>query len=89
MPSSSDPESKKMTEEQLRQVTVGELKPHDASITLAEYDPAWPTLFAREAKRITTALGPRALMLEHIGSTSIPVLVPKPKIHILPVGPDH
>ncbi len=77
-----------MTEEQLRQVTVGELKPHDAPITLAEYDPAWPALFAREARRITTALGPRALMLEHIGSTSVPGLVAKPIIDILLVVAD-
>jgi len=64
-----------MTEEQIRQVTIGELKPHDAPIILAEYDPAWPENFAREGKRIKTALGIRAIIAEHVGSTSVPGLV--------------
>jgi len=72
-----------MTEEQLRRSVVGELKPHDAPITLVDYDPAWPKNFTREAKRIKTALGERAIMLEHVGSTSVPGLVAKPIIDIL------
>ena len=77
-----------MTEEQLQRVTVGELKPHDAPITLVEYDHAWPENFAREAKRIKAALGKRALMVEHIGSTAVPGLVAKPIIDILLVVAD-
>ena len=77
-----------MSEEQLQRVTVGELKPHDAPITLVEYDHAWPENFAREAKRIKAALGERALMVEHIGSTSVPGLVAKPIIDILLVVAD-
>ena len=77
-----------MSEEQLQRVTVGELKPHDAPITLIEYDHAWPENFAREAKRIKAALGERALMVEHIGSTSVPGLVAKPIIDILLVVAD-
>ncbi|OLD13059.1 MAG: hypothetical protein AUI50_01660 [Crenarchaeota archaeon 13_1_40CM_2_52_14] len=72
-----------MTEEQLRRTVVGELKPHDAQITLVEYDPAWPKNFAREAKRIKAALGERLIMVEHVGSTSVPGLVAKPIIDIL------
>jgi GrpB-like predicted nucleotidyltransferase (UPF0157 family) len=72
-----------MTEEQLRRSVVGELKPHDAPITLVEYDLAWPKYFAREAKRIKAALGDRAMMLEHVGSTSVPGLVAKQIIDIL------
>jgi GrpB-like predicted nucleotidyltransferase (UPF0157 family) len=72
-----------MTEEQLRRTVVGELKPHDAPITLVEYDPAWPQNFSREAKRIKAALGERAIMVEHVGSTSVPGLVAKPIIDIL------
>jgi GrpB-like predicted nucleotidyltransferase (UPF0157 family) len=72
-----------MTEEQLRQSTVGELKPHDAPITLVEYDPAWPGNFAREAKRIKAALGERAITVDHVGSTSVPGLAAKPIIDIL------
>src|SRR5712692_10280343 len=72
-----------MTEEQLQRTVVGELKPHDAPITLAEYHPAWPKNFAREAMRIRAALGERAIMVEHVGSTSVPGLVAKPIIDIL------
>ena len=77
-----------MSEEQVRQVTVGELKPHDAPINLVEYDPDWPKLFTREARRIRSALGPRVLQLEHIGSTSIQGLIAKPIIDILLVVAD-
>lgn len=77
-----------MTEEQLRSSVVGELKPHDAPITLAEYDPVWPKNFAHEAKRIKAALGERAIMVEHVGSTSVPGLVAKPIIDILLVVAD-
>lgn len=77
-----------MTEEQLRAVTIGELQPHSGSIHLAEYDPEWPQLFEREARRIRTALGERALLLEHVGSTSVPGLAAKPVIDIVLVVAD-
>ncbi|HET9852522.1 MAG TPA: GrpB family protein [Candidatus Limnocylindrales bacterium] len=70
------------TDEELRAVTVGERKPHDAPITLAEYDAQWPSLFEREAERIRTVLGNKALRLEHTGSTSVPGLAAKPIIDI-------
>jgi len=75
--------SSPMTEEQLQRATVGELKPHEAPITLVEYDLAWPQDFAREAKRIKTALGKQEILVEHIGSTAVPGLVAKPIIDIL------
>ncbi len=77
-----------MTEEQLRLSVVGELKPHDAPITLVEYDPAWPKIFVREATRIKAALGERAIVVEHVGSTSVPGLIAKPIIDILLVVAD-
>src|SRR5216683_285302 len=77
-----------MTEEQLRQVAVGELKPFESSITLVEYDPVWPGNFAREAQRIKAALGGRAIEVEHVGSTSVPGLIAKPIIDILLVVAD-
>jgi GrpB-like predicted nucleotidyltransferase (UPF0157 family) len=70
------------SEEQLVAVTVGERIPHDAPITLADYDPAWPTLFEREAARIRGALGVGALRIEHTGSTSVPGLAAKPIIDV-------
>src|SRR4029077_17649812 len=77
-----------MTEEQLRQSTVGELKPFESSITLVEYDPLWPEYFSREEWRIKNVLGNRALRVEHVGSTSVPGLVAKPIIDILLVVSD-
>src|SRR6266516_6830632 len=80
--------SQPITEEQLRLSVVGELKPHDAPITLVEYDPAWTKIFVREATRIKAALGERAIVVEHVGSTSVPGLIAKPIIDILLVVAD-
>ncbi len=71
------------TEEQLRRVTIGELRRHSAPITLVAYDPRWPARFSREERRIRKALGDRVLRLEHVGSTSVPGLVARPIIDIL------
>lgn len=71
------------TEAMLRRVTIGELRRHDAPISLQEYDPNWPRLFLREKRRIRGALGPRAIRLEHVGSTSVPGLPAKPILDIL------
>jgi GrpB-like predicted nucleotidyltransferase (UPF0157 family) len=71
------------SEEQLRKATIGELKQLNGSIELAEYNPAWPVLFEREATRIRSALGMKVLCLEHVGSTSVPGMAAKPKIDIL------
>jgi GrpB-like predicted nucleotidyltransferase (UPF0157 family) len=76
-----------LTDAQIRAVTVGEVAP-PARIELADYDPAWPALFAREAARIQAALGDRALLLEHVGSTSVPGLAAKPRIDVLLVVAD-
>ncbi|RWR04617.1 GrpB family protein [Siminovitchia fortis] len=76
------------SDEDLQKVTVGERKPHNAQITLLEYDPRWPELFDREAKRIRSLLGKKALQVEHVGSTSVPGLCAKPIIDILLVVTD-
>ncbi len=75
-------------EEQLRAVTIGELKPLTEPVELVDYDPAWPTLFEREAERIRAALGARVRLLEHTGSTSVPGLAAKPIIDITLAVPD-
>jgi GrpB-like predicted nucleotidyltransferase (UPF0157 family) len=76
------------TEEQLQAVTVGERKPLNGSVTIADYDPAWPELFEREAEKIRAALGERIRLLEHVGSTSVPGLAAKPILDILLVVPN-
>lgn len=72
----------RVSDEELQAVTVGERVPHDAPVTLADYDPAWPALFEREARRIRAALGDTVVRLEHTGSTSVPGLAAKPIIDI-------
>ncbi len=67
---------------------IGGRPRHDAPITLAPYDPAWPALFDAEAARIRAALGAEILQLEHTGSTSVPGLAAKPIIDIALVVPD-
>src|SRR5205823_14004605 len=57
-------------------------------ITILEYDTFRPKNFALEAKRIKGALGKRAIIVEHIGSTSVLGLVAKPIIDILLVVVD-
>jgi GrpB-like predicted nucleotidyltransferase (UPF0157 family) len=52
-------------------------------IVIAEYDPAWPSLYAAEAERVRGVLGERVLRLEHVGSTSVPGLPAKPIIDML------
>ena len=76
------------TEEELRAVTVGELKPLAGRIRVVDYDPDWPRQFTSEANKIRAALGDRVLLLEHAGSTSVPGLAAKPIIDIVLVVAD-
>ncbi|OLC61355.1 hypothetical protein AUH73_07465 [archaeon 13_1_40CM_4_53_4] len=76
--------SKPMTEEQIRRITVGPTpKQMSGKVDLVDYDPAWPVLFTRENERIKSALGSKALSIEHVGSTSVPGFPAKPIIDIL------
>lgn len=84
----SENNSTPRSDEELQKNTVGELKPHNAPITLAEYDPSWPKLFEQEANRIRSVLGKKALQIEHVGSTSVPGLCAKPIIDMLLVVED-
>jgi GrpB-like predicted nucleotidyltransferase (UPF0157 family) len=76
------------SDEELQAVTVGIRAPHNAPVTLAEYDPAWPASFEREEARIRAALGDTVVRLEHTGSTSVPGLAAKPIIDITLLVPD-
>lgn len=75
-------------EEQILAARIGPVQPLNGRVTIAEYDPAWPQLYAIEAAKIRAALGERALLLEHVGSTSVPGLAAKPLIDILLVVAD-
>ena len=71
------------TKHPVESIHVGGVRPHNAPITLVEYDSRWPLLFELEAERIRHALGNRALVVEHVGSTSVPGLAAKPRIDIV------
>jgi GrpB-like predicted nucleotidyltransferase (UPF0157 family) len=76
------------TEEQIRDAHVGGVAPLVGPILIVDYDPEWPRLFEREAERIQAALGERVLLIEHVGSTSVPGLAAKPRIDVLLVVED-
>jgi GrpB-like predicted nucleotidyltransferase (UPF0157 family) len=77
-----------LSEAEIRAATVGEAVVVDGPITLVPYDDAWPRLFAREQARIRAALGDAVLLLEHVGSTSVPGLAAKPIIDMVLVVAD-
>jgi len=76
------------TDEYMRAVTVGERTPHRAPVDLAEYDSAWPERFLEEEAKVRSALGDRALQVEHVGSTSVPNLAAKPIVDMVLVVAD-
>jgi GrpB-like predicted nucleotidyltransferase (UPF0157 family) len=82
------PEDAPLTEGEILAAAVGELVPHAATIELSDYDPAWPELFRREDERIRSLLGHRVLLLEHVGSTSVPGLAAKPVVDMTMVVAD-
>lgn len=72
-----------LTEQEIRNCTVGNLQPLGGKIQIVDYDPLWPEIFRREADRIREVLGSRALRLEHTGSTSVPGLAAKPIVDMV------
>jgi GrpB-like predicted nucleotidyltransferase (UPF0157 family) len=71
------------SEEEMQAAHVGVMRVHNAPIQLTDYDAEWPALFVREANRVRATLGDRVLMLEHVGSTSVPGLAAKPIIDMI------
>lgn len=72
-----------LNEEQIIATTVGERHPLNDTIYLAIYDPEWPLLYSRLEQQIHAALGDAILLLEHVGSTSVPGLSAKPVIDMV------
>src|SRR4051794_21083097 len=77
-----------LSEEYLREHTVGELTPLSDPIRIVDYDPDWVHQFQRHAERIRSALGAKALRIEHVGSTAVPALPAKQVIDIVLVVAD-
>ena len=72
-----------LSEEQIIAAHVRKPQPLNSTIYLAPYNPAWPSLFTRLAKHIHEVLGDSILLLEHVGSTSVPGLSAKPIIDMV------
>ncbi|MFB3909072.1 MAG: GrpB family protein [Candidatus Eisenbacteria bacterium] len=53
-------------------------------VELVPTRPSWGWLFAFEAARIRDACGPRVVRVEWIGSTSVPSLLAKPILDLMP-----
>jgi GrpB-like predicted nucleotidyltransferase (UPF0157 family) len=54
-------------------------------IVLVPHDPCWLTAAAEECRRIAQACVPSVIRVEHIGSTSVPDLIAKPVIDLMPL----
>ena len=70
----------------LHEVLVHGLKP--AWVEVVEYDHEWPAYYDGYRGRLAAILGDRMLLIEHIGSTSVPGLAAKSVIDIV-VGIDN
>ena len=57
------------SEEEIMSVTVGVPDVLNNTIHLADYDPAWSSIFVELEKEIRGVLKDKVLLLEHIGST--------------------
>jgi GrpB-like predicted nucleotidyltransferase (UPF0157 family) len=64
-------------------VTIGDRQPLNSTIHLAPYHADWPSQFLQHANLIREALAEKVLLLEHVGSTSVPGLAAKPIIDII------
>lgn len=62
--------------------------PEPLTLTLAEHDPGWADTFREHRARILTALEGRDVVVEHIGSTSVPGLAAKPVVDVVVVVED-
>lgn len=69
--------------EYLEKVTVGNVNELNGKITLCEYKDEWAEMFQRERNKIDAALNGNHIMIEHVGSTSVPGLCAKPILDIL------
>ena len=70
-----------MTKPDLDRILIGGRE--GGRVRLVPYRAEWPERFARERARIDAALGERAELIEHVGSTSVPGLDAKPIVDIL------
>jgi GrpB-like predicted nucleotidyltransferase (UPF0157 family) len=53
-------------------------------VTLEPHDPAWTEMAGAESVRLKAALGDVLVVVHHIGSTSIPGILAKPTVDLMP-----
>jgi GrpB-like predicted nucleotidyltransferase (UPF0157 family) len=70
-----------VSERDLDRILIG--GPEGGRVRLSPYRAEWAERFAAERERIAGALGDAALVIEHVGSTSVPGLDAKPIIDVL------
>lgn len=70
-------------EQRIRAATIGAPKILNGPISLSSYNPEWPMLYKQLERRIRNALGSGLLLIEHVGSTSVPGLSAKPIIDVV------
>jgi GrpB-like predicted nucleotidyltransferase (UPF0157 family) len=63
-------------------------KAMNKNVIVTSYNPHWPIIFEAEAIKIREALGDNCIAVHHVGSTSVPGLIAKPKIDIIAVVKD-
>ncbi len=64
----------------LDSVLIGGRQP--VTVVVADHDPAWADRFQSVRELVETALGGRALAVEHVGSTAVPGLAAKPVVDV-------
>jgi GrpB-like predicted nucleotidyltransferase (UPF0157 family) len=62
--------------------------PRHVWVVLVEHSPVWAALFRQQERRIRSTLGPLAVRVEHVGSTSVQGLPAKPVLDICLAVPD-
>jgi GrpB-like predicted nucleotidyltransferase (UPF0157 family) len=62
--------------------------PFSGRVNLVAYDPTWPAQYEAVAARIRRAIGDTAVVLDHVGSTSVPGLAAKDQIDVVLGVPD-
>ncbi len=72
-----------MTEDKILAVMVGTPDKLNGPVEIVPYDSSWPERFDRLGTEIRETLGETVLLLEHVGSTSVPGLAAKPIIDVV------
>lgn len=69
--------------EYLEKVTIGSIAELNCQISLSEYDSHWEKLYLEEKQKIETALRGKRIVIEYVGSTSVPGLCAKPMSEVV------